>query len=301
MEESREEARVRMIYKSPGRLAFQICNYSFFIIFSITILVPFINAIAMSLSSYQAILANEVSLWPVGFNMESYIELAGSSTFLRSTINTIVLTIVNTLLSVTLSLVAAYALTHKRFIGKKIGMYYILITMFFSGGLIPTYLVVMGLGLDNTYLSLILPLLVSPFYIIVYKNVIDQLPKELIDSAEIDGAGEFSLLFRIVLPLVIPMTMAFVIFSAVAYWNEWFNVLLYIRDKSMWTLQYQLREILTHAVVDHQVNIPLAEDIIHPDNLRMAALMLSILPIVCVYPFLQKYFIHGQFVGAVKG
>ncbi|WP_127579517.1 carbohydrate ABC transporter permease [Paenibacillus koleovorans] len=288
-------------YKSPGRIIFQTFNYAFFIMFCISILVPFINALALSFSSYQAILQNQVKLWPVGFQLDSYMKLAANYTFLRSFINTVGLTVIQTAMTIIISLSAAYAMSHKHFKGKKVAMTYILITMFFSGGLIPSYLLVNNIGLNNTYWAIILPGIVSPFYIIVYKNVMDQLHKEILESAEIDGAGEFSLLFRIVLPLVLPMTMAFVIFSAVAYWNEWFSVLLYIKDKSMWTLQYQLRGILAFArLEDTTVNAP-GEQTIHPDNLKMAALMLTVLPIIVIYPFLQKYFIHGQFVGAVKG
>ncbi|WJH32776.1 ABC transporter permease subunit [Paenibacillus sp. CC-CFT747] len=121
------------------------------------------------------------------------------------------------------------------------------------------------------------------------------------ESAEMDGAGEFSLLFRIVLPLVLPMTMAFVIFSAVGHWNTWFDVLLYIKDKSMWTLQYQLREILSTSALQADPANPFRDLAVHPENVKMAALMITILPIVVIYPFVQKYFIHGQFVGAVKG
>ncbi|RAV11882.1 carbohydrate ABC transporter permease [Paenibacillus contaminans] len=290
-----------MHYASPGRTVFQTLNYMFFIVFSISILVPFINALAISFSSYAAVSQGRISLWPVDFQLDAYAKLAYNYTFLRSLINTVGLTIVNTILSVTISLCCAYALSHKRFVGKKVLMTYILITMFFSGGLIPSFLLVNNLGLGNTYWALILPSLISPFYIIVYKNVIDQLPKEIMEAAEIDGAGEFSLLFRVVLPLVLPMTMAFIIFSAVAYWNEWFGVLLYIKDKTMWTLQFQLRGILANArLEDMDVNPPGVQGI-HPDNLRMAALMLTTLPIIIVYPFLQKYFIKGQFVGAVKG
>jgi len=290
-----------MNYRSPGRMVFQTFNYALFIIFSISILVPFINALAISFSSYAALTENKVSLWPVEFQLDSYIKLAGNYTFLRSAANTVGLTIVQTVLSVIVSLSAAYAMSHKYFKGKKVAMTYILITMFFSGGLVPSYLLVNNLGINNTYWAIILPGLVSPFYIIVYKNVMDQMPKEVLESAEIDGAGEFSLLFKIVLPLVLPMTMAFVIFSAVAYWNEWFSVLLYIKDSSMWTLQFQLRGILSFArLEDTNINPP-GVQVIHPDNLKMAALMLTTLPIICIYPFLQKYFIHGQFVGAVKG
>jgi putative aldouronate transport system permease protein len=280
---------------------FQTLNYTFFIVFCISVLVPFINALALSFSSYSAITQGKVSLWPVEFQLDSYIKLAGNYTFLRSAVNTIALTIIQTILSVIFSLCGAYAIAHKFFKGKSVAMMYILITMFFSGGLIPTFLLVNNIGLSNTYWAIILPGLISPFYIIVYKNVIDQLPKEIIESAEIDGAGEFSLLFRIVLPLVLPMTMAFVIFSAVGYWNEWFSVLLYIKDKAMWTLQYQLRGILAGARLEDTTLNPPGELNIHPDNLKMAALMLTTLPIIIVYPFLQKYFIQGQFVGAVKG
>lgn len=290
-----------MHYSSPGRTIFQTLNYIFFIVFSISILVPFINALAISFSSYSAVSQGRISLWPVDFQLGAYEKLAYNYTFLRSLINTVGLTVVNTILSVTISLCCAYALSHKRFVGKKVLMTYILITMFFSGGLIPTFLLVNNLGLSNTYWALILPGLINPFYIIVYKNVIDQLPKEIMEAAEIDGAGEFSLLFRVVLPLVLPMTMAFIIFSAVAYWNEWFGVLLYIKDKAMWTLQFQLRGILANALLEDMDINPPGVQVIHPDNLRMAALMLTTLPIIIVYPFLQKYFIKGQFVGAVKG
>lgn len=288
-------------YSSPSRIVFQFFNYTLFILFCISILVPFINAIAISLSSYHGVLSGKVGLWPIEFQMDSYQKIAGNYTFLRSFVNTVVLTVLNTSLSVIISLCAAYALSHKLFKGRTIAFTYILVTMFFSGGLIPSYLNVMNLHLGNTYLALILPALVSPFYIIVYKNVIDQLPKEVLESAEMDGAGEIRMLFRIVLPLVLPMTMAFVIFSAVAHWNQWFGVLLYIKDKHMWTLQFQLREILNNARLEDALLNPLGQQIIHPENLKMAALMITILPIIVIYPFVQKYFIHGQLVGAVKG
>ena len=290
-------------YRTPSRIIFQFFNYSFFIVFCISILVPFINALAMSFSSYEAVLTGKVYLWPKGFQTDAYMKLIANYTFLRSFVNTVVLTVIQTVLSVGISLCAAYALAHKHFLGRKTAFYFILVTMYFSGGLIPTYLLVMGLGLGNTYWAIILPGLVMPFYIIIYKNMIDQLPKELMESAEIDGAGEFSLLFKIVLPLVLPMTMAFVIFSAVGYWNEWFSVLLYIKDKSMWTLQFQLREILDSGLSNQNTNAMITVDLAerYNENLKMAALMTTILPIIIIYPFLQKYFIHGQFVGAVKG
>ncbi|WP_274363208.1 carbohydrate ABC transporter permease [Paenibacillus thermotolerans] len=293
-----------MYYKSTSRTIFNILNYTLFILFSISILVPFLNAIAISLSSFEAVQRGKIGIWPDGFNIESYKSLAANYTFVRSFVNTVCLTIINTAKVIICSLAAAYALSHKRLFGKSVVFYYILIPMFFGGGLIPFYLLVNGLGLNNTYWALILPGFVNIFYIIVFKNVIDQLPKELLESAEMDGAGETRILFRIVLPLVLPMTTAFTIFSAVGYWNEWFGVLLFIRDHNMWTLQFQLRDLLINAALTNDPNhSTLAKDaiLVHPENLKMAALMITILPIIVIYPFLQKYFIHGQMVGAVKG
>lgn len=291
-------------YRSPSRIVFNVLNYTFFIVFSISIIVPFVNAIAISLSDYNAVMTGKIGLLPVNFNLLAYKKLVANYLFIHSILNTVFLTVVNTILGVTVALCAAYALAHKQFIGRKIAFNYILITMYFSGGLIPTYLLVRGIGLGNTYWALILPGMVSTFYIIIYKNMIDQLPKEIMESAEMDGAGEFSLLFKIVLPLVLPMTMAFVIFSAVAHWNEWFGVLLYIKDKDKWTLQFQLREIMSSGLSNTARDLEVAANPgqqLHSENLKMAALMVTVLPIICVYPFLQRFFIHGQFVGAVKG
>ncbi|WP_010269716.1 carbohydrate ABC transporter permease [Paenibacillus senegalensis] len=291
-------------YRTPSRTVFQIFNYSFFILFSITILVPFINAVAISFSSSAAARSGSIGLWPVDFQLDAYLMLMNSATFIRSFANTVFLTAINTILVIIVSLSTAYALSSKNMVMRRTVFYYIIFTMFFSGGLIPTYLLVNNLGITNSYWALILPGIVNGFYVIVFKNVIDQLPGELLESAEIDGAGDFRMLFQMVLPLVLPMTMAFTIFSAVAYWNEWFGVLLYIRDSQYWTLQFQLRDILVTSTVSQDFNTDLREQFglaVHPENLKMAALMITVLPIIAIYPFVQKYFIHGQLVGAVKG
>ncbi|MBP1993789.1 carbohydrate ABC transporter permease [Paenibacillus eucommiae] len=292
-------------YRSPSRKVFELVNYSLFIVFSISILIPFIHVISISLSSFAAVEGNQVSLWPVEFTLQAYEKVVTNSTFIRSFVNTVFLTVINTVLVILVSLCCAYALSSKYVIGRKIIFMYILIPMFISGGLIPTYLVVNGIGLNNTFWALILPGISSAFYIIIFKNVIDQLPQEIIESAEMDGAGDYRVLFTIVLPLVLPMTMAFTIFSAVAHWNEWFGVLLYIRDNTKWTLQFQLRDILinaslTEAMEKNMIKNKVAAPI-YSESLKMAALMVTVIPIIVVYPFLQKYFIHGVLVGAVKG
>lgn len=293
-------------YRSPSRKVFEALNYTCFVLLSLSIVVPFLHVLSISLSSVEAVGRGNIGIWPAGFNVAAYESIVVNPQFIRTFLNTVFLTVVNTLLVIAVSLCCAYALSNKHFVGRQAALLYILVTMFFNGGLIPTYLLVNGIGINNTYWALILPAIVSAFYIIVFKNVIDQLPKELLESAEMDGAGDYRTLFTIVLPLVLPMTMAFTIFSAVAYWNEWFGVLLYIRDKSMWTLQYQLRDILINAaLVNEATERNLISDStlrpFHPENLKMAAVMVTVIPIVIVYPFLQKYFIHGVLVGAVKG
>lgn len=291
-----------MRHKSVLRTLFEIGNYTLFTLFSITIVAPFLNAIAISLSSYQQVNIGAIGIWPKGFNWDAYTTLIHNSQFIRAFVNTVFLTIINTFLVILLALAAGYALAHKQLKGRGILFIYILIPMYFSGGLIPSYLLVNNIGLNNTYGALVFPMIVNVFYIIVFRNSIMQLPRELIEAAEIDGAKETQVLFKVIFPLVLPMTMAFVVFSAVAYWNEWFGVLLYIRDKSMWTLQYQLREILINADTLKEAKSVIQQiKPVHSENLKMAALMLTVLPIIMVYPFVQKYFIHGQLVGAVKG
>lgn len=292
-----------MQYKSPSRTVFEVFNYSLFILFSLTIILPFINVIAISFSSSLAVAEGRVGLWPIEFNWDSYNTLANNWPFLRAVLNSVALTSINTTLCIVISLAAGYALANKKIMGLNILFIYILIPMYFTGGLVPTYLLVNNIGLNNTYGALILPNLITVFYIIVFRNSISQLPKELIESAEIDGAGSIVMLFQIVFPLVLPMVMAFTIFSAVNYWNEWFNVLLYIRSDEMWTLQYKLRDILFNAAALDMITRQsiTTRTKVNTDNIKMAALILSVLPILVIYPFLQKYFMHGILVGAVKG
>jgi len=274
------------------------------VFFCISILVPFLNAVSISLSSYAEVTQGNIGIWPRGFNVDGYRKLIANDLFLRSFLNTVFITAVNTVLVIFIALCAGFALAHKRMVGRRVVFYYYLVTMFFNGGLIPTFLIVNAVGITNTYWALILPSVCNVFYIIIFKNVIDQLPRDLLESAEIDGAGEFLTLLRIVLPLVLPMTAAFTVFSAVAYWNEWFNVLIYIRNEKLWTLQYHLRDILVDTISVNKIAqdaMIQGQERVHPENIKMAALMITVLPIVAVYPFVQKYFIHGQLVGAVKG
>jgi putative aldouronate transport system permease protein len=292
-----------VMYRSVSRRIFEVFLYIGFTLFSLAIILPFLNVIAVSLSSKQALNTGKVYFWPVELYTKGYQLILTSRLFLTSFRNTVAIVLVNTPLCIGIALCAGYALASRHFYGARVAFIYILIPMYFSGGLIPFYLMVNKYGLNNSYLALVFPYLTQIFYTIVFRNIITRLPKEMIESGELDGANEFTILFRIVVPLILPTVMAFAIFSAVDYWNMWFPVLIFIRKKTMWTLQYMLRDIYTNpALGGGQLDVVVSDvDQLLPQNLINAAIMCTVIPIIIIYPFLQRYFIHGVIVGAVKG
>ena len=291
--------------RNPSRILFNICNYTFLVLISVSIIIPFLNCFALSLSSYEAIKAGEVSLWPVGFNLKAYREIFDEVYFMRNFCNTVFLTVVNTCALITISLLAGYALQSKYCKHQKLKTLFILIPMYFGGGLIPSYILINSwLNLRDNYLALMLPVVVSPFLIVIFRNNIANLPREMSESAELDGASDFTVLWRILLPLILPTVIAFIISNAVGYWNEWFNCMIYIQSPEKFTMQYKLRSILNTASLQttqgKQLGVSV-EQLVHPQNIKMASLLVTILPIMLIYPFLQRYFIHGVIVGALKG
>lgn len=266
------------------------------------IILPFMNIISLSLSDRDAILSREVFLFPKGINFGAYKIIIKNPLFLRSLANTVGLTIIGTFLAILMTLMVAYSLT-KDFLGKKFVTYFFVITMYFSGGLIPTYLVVTKyLNLRNSYLALILPALINVFYIIVMRSQIENIPSSIVDAAYIDGAGEFRSLFAIVIPLITPTIAAISMFFALAKWNSWFPVMVYTDTKDKWTLQYYLRIVVfSNLLKVEDVTFVPEERQIPEENFRMAAIILVALPIVSIYPFVQKYFVKGIISGAVKG
>jgi len=289
--------------RTLGEKVFQYFDAIIMLCILAIIIFPFMNIISLSVSSREAILTNSVSLWPKGFNLAAYGKILGSMLFLRSLVNTIGITVIGTFLAVMLTLMVSYALT-KDFLGKKFVTYYFLITMYFSGGLIPTYLVVAKyLNLRNTYLALILPYLISVFYIIVMRSQIENIPSSIFDAAYIDGANEYQTVFQIVLPTIAPTIAAISMFFALGKWNSWFPVMIYTDYDKFWTLQYYLRIVVFSKFLEakNSTELILEEAQIPEENFRMAAIVLVALPIVSIYPFVQKYFVKGIISGAVKG
>ena len=292
--------------KSTGRIVFEIFNYSFLIFFSLLIILPFMHIVSVSLSSKEAITKLSVTIWPKGWEFFAYGAILKDRIFIRSFFNTVVLTLIITILNLIIDVMSAYAFS-KEFYGKKVFNYYFIITMYFSGGLIPFYLLMTNyLHLYDSFLALIFPALVNVFYIIVIRTQIQAIPQSIIEAAIIDGANEGQTLARIVIPSIVPTLAAIGMFIALGAWNSWFGVMIFINDNTKWTLQYYLRKILVDKLLTASLSdagqklLEMGVTEVMPENYQMAAIILVAMPIVCIYPFVQKYFVKGILVGSVK-
>lgn len=287
---------------SIGKRVFDVINFILMLGLCATIVFPFIHIFAVSVSNSSYITSMQVGLIPKGFYTKAYEEMVVNRVFVRTFINTVLITIVFAFLSVLICIMSSYAFSRK-FYGKKVINYFFIITMYFNGGLIPTYLVVAKyLNLYDTYAALIVPGLVSVFYIIVMRTQIEQIPASLTEAALIDGANQFQVLFNVIIPVVKPTIAAISMFLILGKWNSWFDVLVYIREKNHWTLQYYLREIVfMHELAEESDTLIQVKSTITAQNYKMAAIILVALPVLAVYPFVQKYFVKGMLAGSVKG
>ena len=275
--------------------------FLFLTIWGLVILLPFVNVIAISFSSYKEYLETPLLLIPQQPELKSYQELFEDGRIWVGYRTTIIIVLIGVPLSLFLTSSMAYALSRNRFPGKKGILLLVLFTMIFQGGIVPLYLVMRDLHLTNTIWSVILCSGMNTFYMILMYNYFQSLPDSLIESAKLDGAGEWTILFRIVLPLSMPIIATIILFYAVDKWNEWFNAMVFIRDADIQPLQLILRSmILDSQVADEASAIVSIEDRSFTNGIKMAAVVVSMLPIMCVYPFLQKHFAKGVMVGAIK-
>ncbi|UQZ82464.1 L-arabinose transport system permease protein AraQ [Paenibacillus konkukensis] len=269
---------------------------------AITCLVPFLYMIALSLSSNNAIISQKVSLWPVGFTLETYKTILSDMEMIYTLGYTIVLTILYTAICMFLTACAAYPLTKKRLKGRNSILTMMVFTMYFSGGLIPSYILVKNLELTNTVWSLILPGAMSVFNMIILKTFFSSLPESLEESAAIDGCNELGILVRIVLPLSLPSIATLSLFYAVDRWNGFQDALFYITDKNLYPMQLKLYQIITaNQQLDTQQGEGSFGAHIVPESLKAASVMFATIPILVAYPKLQKYFVDGVMTGAIKG
>lgn len=289
--------------RTRGEFAFQTIDVAVMVLLLAVIIFPYLNIIALSVSDLQSIINRKVTLWPRGLSLDAYGKILGNPSFIRAMVNTIGITVVGAFGGVFFSLMIAYAFT-RDFLGKKLITYLFVLTMYFSGGLIPTYIVYTNLlHLRNTFVPLVAPAMISMFHIIVIRSQIDALPPSISDAGRIDGCGEYQMVFRIVAPMITPTIAAISMFKALSYWNSWFECMVYTEFKNFWTLQYFLRVVVFDNFLrpqDETSGTVIIEKMIPPENFRMAAIILVAAPIIMIYPFVQKYFVAGILTGSVK-
>lgn len=281
---------------------FDLCLYIVFSLIALLTLYPFYNVLIVSLSNTLASATYSPYLFPHVFDLTGYKAIMKDAYFFKSLGTTLFVTLVGVGLNMSFSIVAAYVLSKKRLVGRNFFLSAILFTMLFSGGLIPTYLVVSGLGLANSIWSMILPCMVSTYYLIIMKNYFAGIPVSLEEAAKIDGANEIVILTRVVLPISKPFMATFVLFYAVERWNGWWEAFLYISDKNIKPLQIYLRDILVsfNTQLGSQAQSALSHNKVFVQSVQMAAIVITMVPILCLYPFLQKYFVKGVMVGSIK-
>lgn len=279
---------------------FDVCVYSVVTLICIIMLYPFLNVIAVAFSEYTEYLKNPLMILPSGFTLSAFKFVLKEGQVIVSYGNTIFVTVMGVLIGLTLITLMAYPLSRLRLKGRGIIMNIVIFSMMFSGGMIPNYYLVRSLGLIDSLWAVILPGAFSAYNMILMKNFLEALPDSLMEAASIDGASEPCILFKIALPLCKPILATLCLFIAVQYWNSYFTAMLYIRDRTKWTLQLVLREIVL-ANVQNGNNDPAQENYIVSISIKYASLLVVMLPIMLVYPFLQKYFVKGVMIGAVKG
>lgn len=285
----------------PERI-FNVLNYTFFTLLGVTTLLPFVNLLAKSLSSESAVVSGNVNLLPVGLQLGTYRFVLQDAAFLNAFRVSVTLTLVGTALSLFLTTITAYPLSKTRLRGRKWLLLMFIFTMLFSGGLIPTYLLMHDLHLVNTLPVLFLPAMVNVYNMLIIKNYFEGLPDSLEESAKIDGAGHFRILFFIYVPLSLPVLATIALFFAVYFWNDYFNAMIYITNPSLKPMQLFLKELLA-ASSDFIRNAALnADEAMNtsPQSIQAASIIIATVPILLVYPFLQKYFVKGVLVGSVK-
>jgi putative aldouronate transport system permease protein len=288
------------IRETPIDRAIGIANAGILAIVAIVTLFPLYYVFVVSFTDPYEFLNKGFVLFPEKWTLQSYRYLLSNSSFIDATAVSGFLATVGTALSLIVTAAGAYALSRKRLVGRRILLLLILITTLFNPGIIPNYIIVREFGLINSIWSLILPVLTSGWYVILMKGFFDSLPEELEEAAKMDGCSDIGVFFRIILPLSMPSLAAFGLFYAVAYWNTFFTAVLYITDPAKRPLQILLQLMLIDSSSAASGNMS-DEQVLPPETLKMAAVVIATVPILLVYPFLQKHFAKGVMVGSVKG
>ena len=295
--------RRNRIRRSAGSRIFDVCNILFMLVFLLITLYPFWYVVIVSFSDGKAVLSGQVQLFPVNITLDTYRVVLRDSNIVTGFLNTVLYATTGTLVNLFMSTLCAYPLSRPVLPGKRVVMRVIVFTMFFSGGMIPTYLVINQLGMIDTIWAMIIPGAISTYNMIVMRTFFMGIPESLHESAALDGANDLTILVRIVLPLSKSILATMTLFYAVGHWNAYLNALLYLNKKSMFPLQ----SILRNMVVDGQFTEAqtqvgsVSSFTVIETTMKYATIVVSTLPIIMIYPFVQKYFVKGVMIGSLKG
>lgn len=299
MKKRKKETGAGKIRVSAGSRIFDWINIVFLTLLALACFYPFWDCLVVSFSSLKSYLSTGIHLWPSEWSAEGYGYMLKSLELWRSYANSIFITVVGTLINMLITTMTAYVLSKKDLKGQRVFMFMAVFTMMFSGGIIPTYIVVKDMGLMNSIWSMIIPTAINTYNLIILRNFFMELPAELEEAALLDGCTEIGVLFRIMLPISKPALTTVTLFYAVDHWNDFFSAIMYINDKDAWPLQLYLRSMLFQNDAAYSSG---GESLfLLGQPMKMAAVILAIVPIMCAYPFFQKYFTTGITAGAVKG
>lgn len=288
--------------KTISSRIFDIVNYTLLLIIGLVTILPFLHVIAGSFTTVTELAQKQFVLFPTVWSLDAYKYVFSTNTVFRSLGVSVGVTFLGTMFSMLLTCLMAYGLSRRDLDGRNFIMFMVLFTMLFSGGMIPTFLVVKEMGLIDTYAALIVPTAINAFNLIIMRNFFQNLPEGLEESAKIDGAGDWGILFRIVIPLSMPAIATISLFYAVTYWNTYMSAILYLNDAAKWPVQVILRQIVILASGLAADTSGMDEFVRPPEQtVKMAVIVIATLPILCVYPFLQKHFAKGALLGSIKG
>ncbi|MEC0270353.1 carbohydrate ABC transporter permease [Paenibacillus anseongense] len=276
-------------------------NYGLLSLISLICLAPFLYVFSVSFTDPDVYIPLQFNLFPQKWSLSAYSYILSTGSFINALKSTTFITVVGTALNLIVSFSMAYALTKKALPGRNAMMGFIIFTLVFNAGIVPSYLLVKQLGLLNSYWALIWPVLTSAWSLIIIKSFLESMPSELEDAARIDGCSDIGVFLRIVIPLSMPAIATFTLFFAVAHWNTYFNAVIYLSDTKKWTLQVLVKSLVIDSDNAGMAGASGDEKSIPQETIRMASIVLAMLPILVVYPFLQKHFAKGVMLGSVKG
>jgi len=295
---------------TPGDVVFRVANYALFFLFALICAYPFYYLIINSVSANDVSALGDVRLWPVGFHLSNYAQVFQLPGLPMATVVSVGRTVIGTALTVLASAFLGFMFTQTRMWGRKFWYRFLIITMYFSAGLIPVFIIMKTLGLTNNFWVYVLPFVVQPFNVILAKTYVESMPRELQEAAEVDGANILQVFFKVYLPNMTPILATIAIFSAVTQWNSFQDTLIYITDQSLYTLQYLLYMFINQASSLAQAaqnaggNLGQIAGVATqqtPTSIRMTVSVLVVLPIIFIYPLFQRFFVKGIMLGAVKG